>query len=131
MRENEIIECVFGDRLFSGNFCYFDAPIFEYTEEQKIKLINERYSVFEQKKILELYLLYKSLPTLKQGFIKNNYYIYSNLGIKIRIYKELGYYTIYVKGKPIKKTFDSIEEARSYIGFYYPRLILNKKHLIF
>ena len=135
MRQDKIIKYIFEDNLFNSNFCYFDKPIFPYNKQQRWGLLVGKYSKFELKKIEQLIDEYLQIPKIEFNTSFDGKLITIILAdcFRIEYYKRKSnlYASIFFNGKKLPKVFDTIEDAKEYILNNYPRLILNKKHLIF
>lgn len=124
---------VINDLVFCANFCYFDRPMFDYTEQQVGALFSNRYSHFEIKKLEELYEQYKKLdkPVFKCTMKGRTVDIYTARDIMIVNHIVGGFVSIKVYQNKLPKTFKTLEEAIEYVNIYYPKLLIRKKYGIF
>lgn len=132
MQGKELLTII-SDCTFCANYCYFDKPMFDYTEQQVERLFTERYSDFEIKKLIQLYTEYKALakPKFKVSYDGDLVAVHLADNIRLEYYKQRNFCAVFVENKPLTKTFESDVEAKEYVLIYYPKFLLNKKHLIF
>lgn len=117
-----VCKYVFNDERFSLNFCYFDKPIIEYTLEQQVSLLSERFSRYEIEKLYDIVKLYKN--QLRDVQIKPNEVLHR--GEQIGTIVNRMTYRVHFNNHAIKMKLDGLSkrELNRKIGFYAPKIAL-------